>query len=291
MKILLSGVDGYIGKEIFHLLKKNKKYQLFLISKKKKKNFLQQDLTKPINLNLKPYAVIHCAAKHKFSKKGNEMRNIYISNLKMTKNLIKFCNNNSVKKLIFLSSVDVYGKIKKNKVFENLKPYQSNLYGKSKLLSEKLFCNNRNKFKAICLRIPGVFTLDLKKNYPLIVKLTKDIIKNRKLYTYNAHKNFNNILDVMEIVKFIEIVLKKKILKSQSYNFSASRPIRFIEVINLIKKTFKSKSITINNSIKKNSFTISIKKISKDFNFKISSTKKIILRCCGIIRAKNISYI
>ena len=242
MKIMISGVDGYIGKEIFQLLSRKKQYKLFPISNKKKGKFTYLDLTKPINLNIEPYAVIHCAAKHKFSKNGNDMKNIYSTNIKMTKNLINFCNEKSVKKLIFLSSVDVYGKIKKKKVFESLKPIRPNLYGKSKFLSEKMFCNKKNKFKSLCLRIPGIFTLNLSKNYPLIIKMTKDIVKNKSFFSYNLNKKFNNILDVEELVKFIEVALKKKIIKSKSYNFSASNPIRFIEAIDLIKKIFKSKS-------------------------------------------------
>ena len=91
----------------------------------------------------------------------------------MTKNLIKFSNKNNVKKLIFLSSVDVYGQVKNKILFEDYKPLKPNLYGKSKFISEKLFCNKNNKFKAICLRIPGIFTFNLKKNYPLIIKIVK----------------------------------------------------------------------------------------------------------------------
>ena len=139
--------------------------------------------------------------------------------------------------------------------------------------------------------MPGIFTLNLKKNYPLIVKLTKNIINDRKLYTYNINKNFNNVLDVEEIVKFIKVALKRKILKNKSYNFSASKPISFYEVTNLIKKVFKSKSIIINNDTKKNSFTISINKISKDFDFTVSSTREIISRCCRIIISKGNLYI
>jgi nucleoside-diphosphate-sugar epimerase len=288
---MISGVDGYIGKEISQLLSRKKKYKLFLLSNKKKNFFIHQDLTKPINLNIKPYAVIHCAAKHKFSKKKNDMKNIYSTNIRMTKNLINFCNEQSVKKLIFLSSVDVYGKIKEKKIFENLKPYKVNLYGKSKLMSEKMFCNKKNKFKTLCLRIPGVFTLNLSKNYPLIVKMTKDIIKNKNLYSYNLNKKFNNILDVEEIVKFIEVALKKKIIKSKSYNFSSSKPIKFIEVINLVKKIFNSKSKIINKDLKKNSFTISNSEITKDFSFPIASTNKILLRCCrSILNKGNIRF-
>ena len=288
---MISGVDGYIGKEISKLLRRNKQYKLFPVSNKKKGKFIYQDLTKPINLKINPYAIIHCAAKHKFSKKGNDMKNIYSKNIRMTKNLINFCNKKSVKKLIFLSSVDVYGKIKKKKVFENLKPIKPNLYGKSKFLSEKMFCNKKNKFKALCLRIPGIFTLNLSKNYPLIIKMTKDIAKNKNFFAYNLNNKFNNILDVVELVKFIEIALKKKIIKSKSYNFAASNPVRFIEVIDLIKKIFKSKSKIINKNLKKNSFTISNNKISKDFSFSVASTNKIVTRCCrAILSSKTLGF-
>ena len=291
MRILISGVDGNVGREIVNQLTKKKKYKLFLFTNKKNKkieNFkiFYQNLTKPINLKLKLYAVIHCAAKHRFSKKGNNMRNIYSSNIKMTKNLIKFCNKNNVKKLIFLSSVDVYGQIKNKVLFEDHKPLKPDMYGKSKFISEKLLCNKNNKFKAICLRIPGIFTFNLKNNYPLIIKIVKLIMDNKDVYTYNLNKKFNNILDVKEIVKFIMIALNKKKIKSNIYNFSASNPIQFIYLIRLLKKILKSKSKIIDTKPKKTSFVISIKKISRDFNFKISSTKNIVTRCCRQILSK-----
>ena len=291
MRILISGADGVVGREIANQLSKNKKYKLFLLSNKKKnkkKNKLfYQDLTKPINLKIKPYAIIHCAAKHHFSKTGNDMRNIYSTNIKMTQNLIKFSNKNNVKKFIFFSSVDIYGVINKNIVFENQKPNKPNLYGRSKFLSEKLFCHEKNKFKAVCLRIPGMFTFNLKKNHPLVIKILKSIMNDENVHTYNLNKKFNNIVDVREVIKLIMIVLKKKRINSEIYNFSASYPIKFVYVINLIKKIFRSKSKIIKIKQKKSSFVISNKKISEEFNLKISSTKKIITRCCKRILNKD----
>ena len=295
MRILISGVDGNVGREIVNQLAKKKIYELFLLTNKKNKkikNFkiFYQNLTKPINLKLKPDAVIHCAAKHRFSKIGNNMRSIYSTNIKMTKNLIKFCNKNKVKKLIFLSSVDVYGQVRNKILIENLAPLKPDLYGKSKFISEKLFCNGNNKFKTICLRIPGIFTFNLNKNHPLIIKIVKLIMSNQNVYTYNLGKKFNNILDVKEITKFIMIALNKKKIKSNIYNFSASSPIQFIYLIRLLKKMLKSKSKIINIKPKKNSFIISNKKISHDFNLKISSTKNIVTRCCRqIVNKSNIA--
>ena len=157
------------------------------------------------------------------------MRSIYKINLEITKNLIKFSNKNDVKNIFFLSSMDVYGKINNQVVSENLKPLQPSLYGKSKLLSEKLLCQRKNKFNAICFRMPGVFNFDLKKNYPLITRILKKIINNQDVEIYNSNKKFNNILDVKEIVKFINILLQKKKIKSEKLQNTLKGQLHFLK--------------------------------------------------------------
>ena len=282
MKILITGSNGVIGREITSKLKKDKKNQLILLTnkKKKEKTSFNQDLTKPINIKMTPDVVIHCASKHPFSKVKGGMKNLYSTNVKITKNIINFCNKKNVKKVIFLSAILAYGLIKKRVVIESQKPTKLTPYGRSKFFSEKLFLNKKNIFKTICIRIPGVFTTDLTKNHPLIINILKRVINNKSIYAYNLNDKFNNITDTSEIVKFINIVLKKKNIKNKVYNFSSSKPIKFIHVINLMKKIFKSKSKIIKQKINKNSFIISNKKIKKDFNFTPSTTKEIIIRCC-----------
>jgi nucleoside-diphosphate-sugar epimerase len=292
MRILITGTEGKVGNEILYLLSKNNKYKLFsftkkkIIKNKKKIKFFKQDLTKPIKHKLNVDIIIHCASKNPLSKYKNDSKKIYSTNIKMTKNLINFSNKSKVKKIVFLSAMDIYGSIKKNIIFENEKKLNLNAYGKSKLMSEKLFCNKKNLFKTICLRVPGIFITDLKRDRPLIISLVKKIIKNQDIYVYNLSSKFNNVMDSNEIVKFIKLIFKKKI-KSEVYNFSASRPIKFIKVLKIIIKIFKSSSNIIKKKTNKKSFLISNKKIKNNFNFKISSTEKIITRCCHNIASKN----
>jgi len=290
MKILITGTNGEVGKEIANILAKNKKYTLGLLGNKKNKkksNYFKQNLLKPIKLKFKPQIIIHCAAKHPNSKIGSDMKNIYLTNIKITKNLINFANKNNVKKIFFLSSIAVYGQTRNAIIIENQKPFEQNLYEKSKFVSEKLFCKKKNKFKTLCLRIPGVFTANLKKDYPLITKILKKIKSNEKVEVYNSNKKFNNVVDVLEITNFINYFLNKKRMQSGVYNFSASRPIKFINVIKTIKKLFKSKSIVTNKISDKKTFIISNNKIFKKFNFRTSETKKIIVRCCKNIIKNN----
>ena len=97
MKVMVTGVNGILGKEIVNLLSKNKSYQLVLLSNSKinyknKKNIklIKQDLTKSLIFKLNIDSIIHCAAKNPLSKSGSDMKTIYNDNLKITKNLIKF---------------------------------------------------------------------------------------------------------------------------------------------------------------------------------------------------------
>ena len=92
---------------------------------------------------------------------------------------------------------------------------------------------------------------------------------------------------MLEITNFINYFLNKKRMQSGVYNFSASRPIKFINVIKTIKKLFKSKSIVTNKISDKKTFIISNNKIFKKFNFRTSETKKIIVRCCKNIIKNN----
>ena len=193
MRVLITGANGMVGKEIVYLLSKVKKYKLFLFTNKrvkkgkKKIKLFYQDLAKPINYKFRIDAIIHCASKNPLSKLGNSSRNIYSTNIKITKNLIKFSNENSVKKIIFFSAMDVYGSIKKKVLFEDQKPLTPNLYGKSKTFSEKLFCNKNNNFQTICLRLPGIFVLDLKRKRPLIISILKKIMNNENVHAFNLN--------------------------------------------------------------------------------------------------------
>lgn len=287
MKILITGVTGQIGNEIACYFLTKTKFDLYLVGNKKKvktlgKKIYFHDLRKPLKIKFDPDIIIHCASKHIFSKNKKNMSYVYKNNIEMSKNLTRFSNEKNVRKFIFFSSIEVYGKINDRELNEKTKVNKPNLYGKSKLDSEQIFFDKKNKFNAICLRLPGVFTLNLKKNFPLIVRIANLIKENKNLNVFHLNKKFNNIIDCYEIFKILKkIIYSKKKEVTGYYNISASEPLKFFQVIKLIKKKFNSDSKFFRKKPSKNSFIISNKKFTKTFKFKFASTFKIVDRCCA----------
>ena len=102
MRILITGFRGGVGNEILNNLSYNKKNQIFLIGRKKIKiknkniKFINHDLTKKFIFKLNIDLVIHCANNHYFSKSIKNKKFHYDENIRMTKNLINFCNKNKI---------------------------------------------------------------------------------------------------------------------------------------------------------------------------------------------------
>ena len=288
MKILITGSDGVVGKELAIYFKKLKSIKLILHTRKKnqkKKNFYySKDLSNKIFLSDVPDVIIHCAAINKNFDSSDKKKNKFIKNVKITKNIIDFANNNKVKKIIFFSSMDVYGKITNQLVTEKNIPNKNNYYGRSKLLCENLLNKKNNYFKAICLRIPGILTTDLSKNRPLLINMINKIISRKKIYIYNPNNKFNNVLDVKEVFSIILKILKKQFKINKIYNLSSNYPISIIKIIEKFEKFFLiDANIQISRN-KKKSFIISNRKIQRELKISISSTSNIIDRFCKKIK-------
>ena len=100
------------------------------------------------------FILIHTAALA--HEKNSDEKYIFDKNVKMVRNIINILSKRIIK-LIFLSSVSVYGEDgnkSKIKVSHSLKPY--NLYGKSKVKCEELIINSDLKEYRI-LRLAPVY--------------------------------------------------------------------------------------------------------------------------------------
>ena len=198
----------------------------------------------------------------------------------MTNNLLKLCKKFKCKRIIYLSTMSVYGEIKSKIVYENLKPKNIDLYGLSKRISEnKILSFAKENFSvATIFRLPGIVGKDSKYNF---LSNTLNKIKNNQPITIsNLNDNFNNVVHINNLQEIVYQSIRKEKL-SQIYNLSSIKPIKIKSVIKLFyQKLGKEKNYVIQKK-EGGSFIICPKKI-KENDYKLYSTKKSIIEFINI---------
>ena len=142
MKILITGVFGFIGQNLYKSL--SQRYKIIGIGRVNKnsklnssKNLINNSITynNLSKINFEPDVIMHCAGSGSVIKSyKNRKKKDYDKNVKTTINLMKYINKFKKKPLIILfSSAAVYGNhcFKFKKKIKPISPY-----GKHKLIAE-----------------------------------------------------------------------------------------------------------------------------------------------------------
>ena len=140
MKILITGCSGFIGRQLSELLHYNNHFIVgvdkfinknLICDKKYELDILNiDDIPNDISSNID--CIIHLAAEHKDNISPIDL--YYKTNYHGTKKIIEFSEKHNINKIIFTSSVAIYG-IDINECSEKDIPNPFNDYGKSKLMA------------------------------------------------------------------------------------------------------------------------------------------------------------
>ena len=197
-KILLTGENGFLGKNIKRILK-NKKFYIIKKPKNQKKytiDLRNPDKVKKFLFLTKPDLIINTAVKADFKKKScNEMMNI---NFKSVKEMAYYCHKKK-KKLIQISGTIVHPKLKKYSIKSQEKP--KNFYGQTKLKADKFIINHKIDYAII--RFGGIFG----SNGPNHLFINKTLRSKKKLKykgNFNCKRNYVHVQDAAKnIIKLI----------------------------------------------------------------------------------------
>ena len=235
MKICLIGGSGFIGSSVAKLLNKN---DFIIIDKQSPLNkdhvFLNIDIRNfdQLNNKLKGFdLVIHLAAEHADNVTPKSL--YYDVNLDGTKNILKAMENNGIKKLIFTSTVAVYG-LNKKYPDENHELDPFNDYSKSKAMAEEEIIEwSKNGNNAIIVRPCVVYGPGNRGN---IYNFFQQI-NSRKFIMIGNGNQIKSITYVENIAQFLFQLINYKSDKIEFFNFSDSPSI----TINQLVKEVSSK--------------------------------------------------
>ena len=313
--ILITGGAGYIGSHISEVLIKNKK-KIFiidnlssgykkLINKKAKfykVNILNTKKIREIILRNKIDSIIHLAANLIIGEGEKNPKKYYTNNVTGTKNLLKACKNTEIKNFVFSSTAAVY-KDGQYKVNENSIIKPKSIYGKTKILGERLIMKfaKKNKINYAILRYfniagsspSGKIGLISRKSDHLFKNFSIELMKRKpKLKIYGTDyktKDGSCIRDFIHVYDIAEIhflILKKinKMNVSKILNCGYNKGSSVLEVAKEFSRQSTKKIEIIYSKRRKNDLIKIIASNNKLKNFikwkpKFNNLGKIVKSC------------
>ncbi|MDB9983528.1 NAD-dependent epimerase/dehydratase family protein [Candidatus Pelagibacter sp.] len=259
-KVLVTGAAGFIGTKLciklsefgFTVIAVDDLSSGNIKNLPSKIKFYKLDLSKSKNINKIPKCkfILHLAGQSSGEKSFDSPTIDLKKNTITTLNLIKYGIKCKSKKIIYASSMSIYGNISADKISEMSHAAPMSCYGVSKLASEKYLQVFSNKLPYIIFRMfnvygPGQNMKDLRQGM-VSIYLSQLLNKNTVIVkgSLNRTRDFIHVEDVVNI--WLISILKN--IKNEIFNLGTGKPTKVRELLNKIFKLTGKKKIKILSS-------------------------------------------
>ena len=292
--ILITGADGYLGYNIYNEFKK-KKYKIIGTTKKINKIHKLNIDFENFNINEKKFGklkidtIIHLVSLNQIKAEENFNKAKKIS-IDGTKKLIEFAIKNNIKKFIYFSTAQVYGKNLTGVVTENTTLSPINNYAKIHKMTEDL-CNKYSKhfkYGVIILRLSNIIGSPGRPDKKLWKLVCNDFcnqaIRKNKIMLKSSGSQTRDFLSIKSLNQIIENVVNKKDLKNKFniFNVGSGNSITVLKLAETVQeraeKLFNKKPEIIIKGKSKNIQINYVYNIDKMFKYKFNYIKNDIIK-------------
>lgn len=264
--ILITGVNGFIGRNLCTFLSEKKKFNIlgidnFFSTKRQCLKFLNFDnflfLEKSIldhdifkNLPFKIDVVIHLAAQTSVIRSIEDPEINNLINIDGFKNILELSKKNKIKKIIFASSSAVYGDDPNFPLKESSKKLNPlSHYASSKLENEEISKELFNEVRIYGLRLFNMYGnrlgLNTNTNYASVIpKWINNFRNNKKCIIFGDGTSKRDFCYVNDLCNFLEILIESN-FKSGIYNFCTGISYSIQNLFDIMKKIFLESNKTL----------------------------------------------
>jgi nucleoside-diphosphate-sugar epimerase len=267
MEVLISGINGFLGKSIASNFVD---HQVYGLGRSHTDYSLDLSTSTPSftdNFDL----VIHCAGKaHLIPQSEEDNNDFYNVNVNGTSNLLLGLENVSPPKyFVFISSVSVYGLTAGEGINETTPLLAKDPYGESKIIAEELVMNwcHKNKIKCTVLRLPLLLGSNPLGNM-------KELIRSIK-WGYYFNVSGGVARKSMVLASDVSVFINKVYKIGGIYNLTDGYHPNFNEISYCIANQFSKKSLPDLPYFFVNIFALIGDKIGNKFPINSEKLKKI----------------
>jgi nucleoside-diphosphate-sugar epimerase len=291
--ILIVGASGYLGTRIsYQLAKKGKnitalcfpdlpidKEWCSLMKKVIVRDIRSNSVIDEITSEFYDSVIYLVSLNHHDSKKNPSFVNS-INVLPVWELLNSFNNKNTLKKFIYFSTVQVYGRLNYKIINEETKTQPENQYALTHLMAENItsYYNLISSINCINIRLSNSYGSPVFKNcdcwWLVVNNLCKDVYYNNKIIIKSDGTPLRDFIHYYDILNSLEYLLDKNLKSSDSniYNISSENVLSILEIAQLVKIEYEKRySKTVHIELEKND--ISKTKINQLKKYRISNEK------------------
>ena len=256
-KIFITGGAGFIGSHICeHIFNSFKKSKIIIFdkltyagSKKYLKNIINSPRIKFIKgdiRNFKSYKkllkkvdlAINVAAESHVDNSFKSPLSFTLTNTLGAHIFLLNCIENKVKRILHISSDEIYGEKLKGKCDENQKINPTNPYSASKAAAEIIINSHKYAYKKNIITVRGNNIYGIRQ-YPekLIPRCILSLIKNKKIPIHGDGQNMRFYLSAHDFAKAIILLIKKK--DRGIYNVGSNTAFSNLRLASKICKLFR----------------------------------------------------
>ena len=256
-RIFITGGAGFIGshisEEIFHTFKKSKiiifdkltyagnKHYIKNIINSPRVKFVRGDINNYYSytkLMKKVDLAINIAAESHVDNSFTNPISFSLTNTVGAHTFLLNCINNKVKKIVHISSDEVYGEKLIGKCDETQKIEPTNPYSASKAAAEVIINSHKYSYKKEIITIRGNNVYGIKQ-YPekLIPRCIINLLRNKKIPLHGNGKNQRFYLSAIDFAKAVVLLIKNK--NNGVYNVGSNEFYSNTQIAKLICKYLK----------------------------------------------------
>ncbi len=232
MKVAITGVSGFVGKNLFNYLSNNSWEVASILLR-------NRDWKKSIDGDV----VIHLAGKAHDTKNSSDASEYFKINTDLTKELFDVFLETEVRDFIYFSSVKAVADDVLEVLFEDVKPDPQTPYGQSKLLAEDYILSREipEGKRVFIIRPCMIHGPGNKGNLNLLYNVVKKGIP----YPLKAFHNERSFLGIDNLNFMIGEILRNKEVPSGVYNFADDEVLSTNELVRIISSVLEKKFFSI----------------------------------------------
>ena len=246
IKVILFSPDGYVGGFLKTKLTECEGISLFGITRESDLDAFEGE-----------YDILLYTASITSARKAAAEQYIKDNALCAT-DMMGFCKKHRVRRIIYLSTDEIYGMLRACEVTEHSAMVAPNIYAATKYLAEQVI--RESGIPYYILRLPGIVGRNWGDNF---IYRTMEKVRNQEdIFIYNGQKEFNNLVDIDDLAQFI-LVLCNKIESpvSETFVIGNCEKIKLLELVEFMKEMYDSSSeVHDNEDLSRRYFTLSVEK-------------------------------